>query len=177
MTISATNVHFDEHTMWVDLADGRALRVPLAWFPRLLQATPAERKRVELSRNGLHWESLDEDISVAGLLAGRGDTTKRTEPVTRAGHVLREIVSSKGRPSVVKKSKLEGRQRDKRVFVERRPDGDYAVRRANSERASAVLPTQAKAIERARELSPGTKPHVERVRHTSQGTPDKWRKR
>jgi hypothetical protein len=65
---------------------------------------------------------------------------------------------------------------DKRVFVEKRPEGDYAVRRANSERASAVLPTQSKAIERARELSPGTAPHVERVRHTNVGSPDKWRK-
>jgi Uncharacterized protein conserved in bacteria (DUF2188) len=64
---------------------------------------------------------------------------------------------------------------DKRIYVERRPQGDYAVRRANSERASDVLPTQAEAIERARELSPGTTPHVERVRHTSGGSPDKWR--
>jgi len=65
---------------------------------------------------------------------------------------------------------------DKRTFVEQRPQGDYAVRRANAERASAVLPTQAKAIERARELSPGVSPHVERVRHTTVGSPDKWRK-
>jgi hypothetical protein len=73
MTISATSVRFDEHTMWVELTDGRTLGVPLAWFPRLLRATPAERDQVELSRGGLHWEALDEDISVAGLLAGRGD--------------------------------------------------------------------------------------------------------
>jgi hypothetical protein len=65
---------------------------------------------------------------------------------------------------------------DKRIYVEQRPQGDYAVRRANSDRASDVLPTQAKAIERARELSPTTTPHVERVRHTSGGSPDKWRK-
>ena len=65
---------------------------------------------------------------------------------------------------------------DKRMYVERRPQGDYAVRRANSERASDVLPTQAKAIDRARELSPGATPHVERVRHTSAGSPDKWRR-
>jgi len=61
-------------------------------------------------------------------------------------------------------------------FVERRPEGDYAVRRANSERASAVLPTQAEAIERARELNPDKAPLVERVRHTNAGKPDKWRK-
>ena len=81
MSISATAVRFDEHTMWVDLSDGRALGVPLAWFPRLLNASPAERARVEISRTGLHWEDLDEDISIAGLLAGRGDMTKRAEHV------------------------------------------------------------------------------------------------
>jgi len=72
MSISATAVRFDEHTMWVELTDGRTLGVPLAWFPRLLHATPAQRDRVELSRMGLHWEDIDEDISVAGLLAGQG---------------------------------------------------------------------------------------------------------
>jgi Uncharacterized protein conserved in bacteria (DUF2188) len=65
---------------------------------------------------------------------------------------------------------------DDQLFVERRPEGDYAVRRPGSERASAVLPTQAEAIERARELNPSKSPLVERVRHTSEGKPDKWRK-
>ena len=81
MTISATAVHFDEHTMWVDLSDGRTLGVPLAWFSRLLRATPGQRARVELSRVGLHWEEIDEDISIAGLLAGRGDVTRQPERV------------------------------------------------------------------------------------------------
>jgi hypothetical protein len=81
MSISATAVHFDEHTMWVGLSDGRSLGVPLAWFPRLLNATPAQRERVELSRTGLHWEELDEDVSVAGLLAGHGDVTRKSETV------------------------------------------------------------------------------------------------
>jgi len=79
MSISATSVRFDDDTMWVDLSDGRTLGVPLAWFPRLLNATSAQRARVELSRTGLHWEELDEDISVAGLIAGRGDMTKHAE--------------------------------------------------------------------------------------------------
>ncbi len=79
MTISATAVRFDEHTMWVDLSDGRTLGVPLAWFPRLLHASADARSRVEISRIGLHWEDLDEDISIAGLLAGRGDMTKQSE--------------------------------------------------------------------------------------------------
>lgn len=82
MSISATAVRFDEHTMWVDLTDGRTLGVPLAWFPRLLKATPTQRQRFEMSRNGLHWEEIDEDISIAGLLAGRGDVTSQPERVT-----------------------------------------------------------------------------------------------
>jgi hypothetical protein len=65
---------------------------------------------------------------------------------------------------------------DKSLFVERRPEGDYAVRKPGSERASAVEPTQAEAIERARELNPNAAVHVERVRYTKGGDPDKWRK-
>jgi uncharacterized protein YdaT len=49
-------------------------------------------------------------------------------------------------------------------FVERRPEGDYAVRKGKAERASSILPTQAEAIERAREMNPGHAPLVERVR-------------
>ena len=76
MTISATSARFDAHTMWVELSDGRTLGVPLAWFPRLLRAPAAQRSQVELSRVGLHWGTIDEDISIAGLLAGRGDVTR-----------------------------------------------------------------------------------------------------
>ena len=63
-----------------------------------------------------------------------------------------------------------------RLFVEQRPEGDYAVRRPNSHRASAVLPTQAEAIAEARRLNPNVAPLVERVRRTSVGKPDQWRK-
>jgi len=76
MSISAVSVRFDDASMWVDLTDGRTLGVPLAWFPRLLRATAAQRAEVEISRLGLHWEVLDEDISIEGLLAGRGDVSK-----------------------------------------------------------------------------------------------------
>ena len=63
-----------------------------------------------------------------------------------------------------------------RLFVERREQGDYAVRKPDSDRASDVLPTQAEAIDRARELNPGKSPLVERVRYTDRGKPDQWRK-
>jgi hypothetical protein len=61
------------------------------------------------------------------------------------------------------------------LYVERRPQGDYAVRRPNSQRASDVLPTQREAIGRARELYPNGTPLVERVRNTDMGRRDKWR--
>jgi hypothetical protein len=65
---------------------------------------------------------------------------------------------------------------DDQLFVERRPEGDYAVKKGNAQRASDVLPTQKEAIERARELNPGKSPLVERVRNTTGGSRDKWRK-
>lgn len=64
----------------------------------------------------------------------------------------------------------------KEVFIERREEGDYAVRKPGSDRASAVLPTQAEAVERAREIDPDAAVLVERVRDTKVGGRDKWRK-
>jgi DNA replication protein DnaD len=65
---------------------------------------------------------------------------------------------------------------EKRVYVERRSDGDYAVKKPQSQRAQAIAPTQAEAIALARKLDPDAVPHVERVRHVPTGKPDKWRK-
>lgn len=72
-SVNAKNIRFDRDSMWVELSDGRVLGVPLAWFPRLLHASTAQRKQVRISAHGLHWDALDEDISIAGLLAGLGD--------------------------------------------------------------------------------------------------------
>jgi hypothetical protein len=74
--VRANSVRFDEDSFWVELSDGRTLGVPLAWFPRLLRGSPAQRARVSISTRGLHWEDLNEDISVEGLLEGRGDQTR-----------------------------------------------------------------------------------------------------
>ena len=78
MNTLAKTVNFDLEFMWVDLSDGRRLGVPLAYFPRLLHATPEQRGRYEISGggSGLHWDEIDEDISVEGLLLGIGDQTK-----------------------------------------------------------------------------------------------------
>lgn len=66
----ATNVYFDAERMHVCLADGREISVPLEWFPRLYSATEDQREQWELIGRGvgIHWEAIDEDISVAGLL-------------------------------------------------------------------------------------------------------------
>lgn len=62
------------------------------------------------------------------------------------------------------------------IFIERRPEGDYAIRRPGSERASGVEPTQAGAIDRAGQIAPDATILVERVRDTNRGGRDKWRR-
>ena len=69
----AEGVTVTTDTLVVELSDGRTISVPLAWFPRLLHATLEERNKWRLigRGHGIHWENLDEDISVEGLLAGK----------------------------------------------------------------------------------------------------------
>jgi len=76
---AATSVRFDADNMWVDLADGRMLGVPLAYFPRLLNATEDQRQSYTISGGGtgLHWEEIDEDICVKSLIMGVGDRTRK----------------------------------------------------------------------------------------------------
>ena len=78
----AVAVRSDDENLWVTLQDGRQLVVPLAYFPRLLHATADQRNRYELSGGGrgIHWDELDEDISVGGLLLGQGDKTVGRAP-------------------------------------------------------------------------------------------------
>jgi len=79
------------------------------------------------------------------------------------------------RANILIRSEVVEMSKDDRLFVERRPQGDYAVRRPDSERASDVRPTQAEAIERAQAME-HSEILVERVRYTDRGKPDKWRK-
>lgn len=71
----AKKIKFDDNTMWIELHDGRCLGVPLAYFPRLHKAKSSQLRRYIISGGGkgIHWDDLDEDISVDGLLLGRGD--------------------------------------------------------------------------------------------------------
>lgn len=68
----AVDVASDNDNLTVDLADGRRLTVPLAWFPRLLHATPDQPRNWRLigDGQGIHWPGVDEDLSVTGLLRG-----------------------------------------------------------------------------------------------------------
>ncbi len=88
MTISAVEIQVPsveavtvtEDTLSVDLSDGRTISVPLEWFPRLVHATRKERNnwRVIGRGQGIHWEDIDEDISVEGLLAGKPSRESQT---------------------------------------------------------------------------------------------------
>jgi len=70
---NAERVSVTDDTVSVELSDGRSVSVPLTWFPRLLHGTATERERWRLigRGEGIHWEALDEDISVESLLAGK----------------------------------------------------------------------------------------------------------
>lgn len=70
---SAIGVEVSENTLSVELNDGRTISVPVGWYPRLTHATPEERDNWKIigGGQGIHWEDIDEDISVEGLLRGK----------------------------------------------------------------------------------------------------------
>lgn len=65
-------VWFNDDTIWLNLSDKRILGIPIDWFPRLMNATQNQRENYEISPQGVHWECVDEDISLKGLLEGHG---------------------------------------------------------------------------------------------------------
>jgi len=69
----AKKVIITDDTLAVDLSDGRSISVPLSWFPRLIQATVQERQNWRFigKGHGIHWEDIDEDISIEGLILGK----------------------------------------------------------------------------------------------------------
>ncbi len=77
----AKNIKFENNEMWVELLDGRTLGVPLSYFPRLANATDSQLKNYIISGGGIgiHWEELDEDISVRGLLIGAFDLNSESK--------------------------------------------------------------------------------------------------
>jgi hypothetical protein len=75
----ATKVWFDKNNIWLLLEDGRQVSAPLAFYPRLLRATGKQLKKYHLIGNGIgiHWEDIDEDLSVEGIILGRKDISNR----------------------------------------------------------------------------------------------------
>ncbi len=71
--LTGEEVRIGEDTLTIDLADGRSISIPLAWYPRLLHGRPDERTNWQWigDDEGIHWPDLDEDISVEGIIAGR----------------------------------------------------------------------------------------------------------
>ena len=96
----AENITVSVDTLCVDLSDGRTISVPLSWYPRLLHATLAERKRWRLIGRGLgiHWEDLDEDISVEGLLAGKPSGESQASFSKWLAKRLSRVTTRSGRP-------------------------------------------------------------------------------
>jgi len=79
--VRAVKIWFDDDNIWLGLEDGRQISAPLAFYPRLLNATKEQRENYEFIGPGIgiHWEDLDEDLSVEGIVLGRKDrTSKRT---------------------------------------------------------------------------------------------------
>ena len=96
-TALATHVEVSDDTLSVELADGRTIAAPLAWYPRLAHATPEERQSWRLlgGGRGIHWQAIDEDISVANLLAG--------QPSAESQSSLKKWLASRAKPSRSKK--------------------------------------------------------------------------
>jgi Uncharacterized protein conserved in bacteria (DUF2188) len=122
-------------------------------------------------------------INVCGKADGRRGRSKvrsKKEEVRRTNTASRDLWETLGVHIDMRRKRctrsVEVFMPDKRMYVEKRTaEGDYAVRRAGSQRASAVKSTQKKAIKKSRKIEPKSKPRVERVRKTATGGPDKWR--
>src|SRR5947209_15506179 len=91
-TALATRVEVSEDTLTVELADGRTIAAPVAWYPRLAHATAEERNswRLIAGGRGVHWPALDEDISVENLLAG--------EPSAESQRSFKKWLASRAKP-------------------------------------------------------------------------------
>jgi hypothetical protein len=96
-TTLATGVEVSDDTLSVELADGRTIAAPLAWYPRLAQATAEERAswRLIADGRGIHWPAIDEDISVANLLAGQASAESQSS--------FKRWLASRAKPSRSKK--------------------------------------------------------------------------
>lgn len=81
MSVSIKSASFDAYNMWLQLSDGRSLGVPLACFPALQSASAEQLAGFELSPRGIHWDELDEDLSLEGFLNVQKLQPARPRPV------------------------------------------------------------------------------------------------
>jgi hypothetical protein len=95
-------VYFTRDSLVVDLLDGRTISAPLAWYPRLLKATPQERAHWKICGGGygIHWPEIDEDLSIEGLLRGAPAPTVINRKTTRKTTVRKAV-------RLIKQSKLK----------------------------------------------------------------------
>jgi len=96
------DVEFSEDSLTVSLMDGRSISVPLAWYPRLLHATPAQRARWQIAGGGygIHWPDLDEDLSTEGLLRGAPAPQPGPSRRLRNKRTSRSAVAAPGRKKI-----------------------------------------------------------------------------
>ena len=114
MSCVAESVRVSRNALSVELSDGRMIAAPLAWFPRLLHATRAEREnwRFIARGHGIHWEGIDEDISVANLLAGRAsDESQASFKKWLESRAARRLAAGKRRLAAVKSRRRAGASR------------------------------------------------------------------
>jgi len=108
---AAKNVRVTDRALVVELQDGRVVSVPLAWYPRLAEGSPSERRRWELLGPGIgiHWPDLDEDISIEGLLQGRpsgeSSTSLKAWLATRKRPANTALPTSRARKPLAKSTK------------------------------------------------------------------------
>jgi hypothetical protein len=96
------DVEFSEDSMTVGLMDGRSISVPLAWYPRLLRATVAQRARWQIAGGGygIHWPDIDEDLSTEGLLRGAPAPQPGPSRRLRSKRTTRSAVAVPGRKKI-----------------------------------------------------------------------------
>jgi len=96
------DVEFSEDSMTVGLMDGRSISVPLAWYPRLLRATVAQRARWQIAGGGygIHWPDIDEDLSTEGLLRGAPDPQPRHSRRLRSKRTTKSAVAAPARKKI-----------------------------------------------------------------------------
>lgn len=90
------SVRCTDHDLVVSLKDGRTISVPLWWYPRLLRATPTQRKRFEIGRFGIHWPEIDEDSPACSLALKRATPSRQLRRDSRPRHLRPPVLITKG---------------------------------------------------------------------------------